>query len=29
MIESFDDFSGVGYHVRDVTLGDVVFSGGV
>ena len=27
--ESFGDFSEVGYHVSDVTLGDVVFCGGV
>ena len=27
--ESFDDSSQVRYHVRDVTLGDVVFCGGV
>ena len=27
--ESFGDFSKVGYHVRDVTLGDVMFCGGV
>ena len=27
--ESFGDFSEVRYHVRDVTLGDVVFCGGV
>ena len=26
---SFGDFREVGYHVRDVTLGDVVFCGGV
>ena len=25
----FSDFSEVKYHVRDVTLGDVVFNGGV
>ena len=27
--ESFGDFSEVGYHVRDVALGDVVFYEGV
>ena len=27
--ESFGDFSEVKYHVRDVTLGDMVFCGGV
>ena len=27
--ESFGDFSLVGCHVREVTLGDVVFCGGV
>ena len=27
--ESFGDFSEVGYHVRDLTLGDVMFCGGV
>ena len=26
--KSFGDFSQVGYHIRDVTLGDVVFCGG-
>ena len=27
--ETLGDFSEVGYHVKDVTLGDVMFSGGV